>query len=157
MSRGSRTVPPQPGIVPTLVSGRPMTVSRASLAMRQWLASATSVPPPAQAPWMAHTTGTLKFASRAKHACPSRETAAAAAASGSCASHLRSAPAMKMRSFALITTTAFTGCAASAASAARRSAKTAGVSTLTRAAGSSNTIQPIWSRSTEWVTVGFMG
>ena len=56
-SRGSRWVPPAPGMTPSWTSGRPSRVSWSSLATRQWQASAHSSPPPRQAPWMAATTG----------------------------------------------------------------------------------------------------
>ena len=135
-------------------SGRPITVSGASLANRQWQASASSKPPPAQAPWIAQTTGTLKSASKENNACPSRATAAAAAVSLIWPSHFRSAPAMKIFSFALMMTTDLTGAADNADSASRSAACVAGLNTLARPAGLSKVIQPMPSASTDWVTEG---
>ena len=61
---------------------------------------------------------------------------------------------MKIFSLALRTTTALTGCAAKAATAARNADCVAGLNTFARPAGSSKTIQPRPSGSTEWVTGG---
>ncbi len=98
---------------------------------------------------MAQTTGTLNQAIKLNSCWPSREASVAAWASVSPASHLRSAPAIKIFSFALTITTALTGCDASASRAARSAAWVAGLNTLARLAGSSKVIQPMPSASTE--------
>ncbi len=54
-SRGSRCVPPAPGISPIRVSGSPTRPSGAR--MRAWQAIASSNPPPSAVPWIAATTG----------------------------------------------------------------------------------------------------
>ena len=54
-SRGSRCVPPAPGMMPSLISGSPRRVSGA--ATRKWQASASSSPPPSGVPCRAATIG----------------------------------------------------------------------------------------------------
>src|SRR5205814_9405242 len=48
--RGRRVQPPQAGIKPSVVSGKPIRVAGSSLATRQSHVSVISYPPPAQAP-----------------------------------------------------------------------------------------------------------
>ena len=55
ISRGSRWVPPAPGTMPSVTSGKPMRVPGA--ASRTWHPSATSQPPPSATPWIAATIG----------------------------------------------------------------------------------------------------
>jgi len=62
ISRGSRCVPPAPGMSPSCTSGCPSCVLRSSVAMRYVQARATSRPPPSAAPWIAATIG-LRFPS----------------------------------------------------------------------------------------------
>ncbi len=79
ISRGSRCVPPAPGMSPSCTSGCPSCVFRSSLATRYVHASATSRPPPSAGPWMAATIG-LRFpssSSRAMACCPPLESASA--------------------------------------------------------------------------------
>ena len=64
MSCGMRTVPPQPGRMPTLVSGRPMLIEPSSAETRQVHASANSYPPPRQSPLIAATVGNGRAAMR---------------------------------------------------------------------------------------------
>ena len=67
-SRGSRCVPPYPGMMPRLISGWP---SRAvSAAMRSVQAIASSQPPPSAKPLMAAMTGLPMFSIRSKTCWP---------------------------------------------------------------------------------------
>ena len=56
-SRGSRCVPPQPGMSPSITSGKPILVCASSRAIRYRQASANSNPPPRHGPWMTTTVG----------------------------------------------------------------------------------------------------
>ena len=56
-NRGRRCVPPKPGRMPSLTSGRPNMVLAWALAIRAWQANASSSPPPRQAPSTATTNG----------------------------------------------------------------------------------------------------
>jgi len=56
-ARGSRCVPPHPGISPSITSGSPSFVCPSSRATRCRQASANSSPPPRQGPWIAATVG----------------------------------------------------------------------------------------------------
>ncbi len=58
-SRGSRCVPPAPGMRPSVTSGSPTFAS--ATATRQWQPSAISNPPPSAVPWIAAITGLGAF------------------------------------------------------------------------------------------------
>ncbi len=98
--RGSRWVPPAPGIRPSLISGSPSRVPGA--ATRQWQPSATSRPPPSGVPCIAAMTG-FSLASM---------TAITSMVVGPCAglpNSPMSAPAMKVRPAQTITIAATAG------------------------------------------------
>ena len=57
ISRGSRCVPPPPGIRPSVTSGKPKRADGTSAAIRRWQASASSKPPPSAVPFSAATNG----------------------------------------------------------------------------------------------------
>src|ERR1019366_3443069 len=82
---------------------------------------------------------------------PRREYRAAEAASGRLPSSFRSAPAMKMRSFALATTSALAAEPATASMADSSAASAAALRTFAREPGSSKMIQATPSGSTDWV------
>ena len=109
ISRGSRCVPPQPGMMPSVTSGRPMRVLGWSVAIRYPQASAHSVPPPKQAPSITATVGTGSALMRSNSPCTVTFRRVAAAVSGSASSSPISAPAMKQPGFALRTRTSRTG------------------------------------------------
>ncbi|EQD63359.1 hypothetical protein B2A_02385 [mine drainage metagenome] len=56
-------MPPQPGWMPSITSGKPMRVFGSLLATRYVHASASSLPPPMQCPWIAATLGQGRLAS----------------------------------------------------------------------------------------------
>jgi hypothetical protein len=62
--RGRRCVPPAPGMIPSLISGRPIRADGA--ATRPWQAIASSRPPPRAAPPIAATTGFGLASSRSR-------------------------------------------------------------------------------------------
>mmetsp|Transcript_4145 Transcript_4145/g.13483 ORF Transcript_4145/g.13483 Transcript_4145/m.13483 type:complete len:242 (+) Transcript_4145:818-1543(+) len=61
--RGSRCVPPAPGMRPSFTSGRPMA-RRSGEAMRMWAARASSRPPPRGVPCRKTTTGLAELSMR---------------------------------------------------------------------------------------------
>ncbi len=87
-SRGIRCVPPAPGMMPSVTSGRP--IRALGRATRAWAAIATSSPPPSAVPWIVQATGTGLF-SMASHTPGSHGSA------GGRPNSRMSAPAMKVR------------------------------------------------------------
>ena len=132
-SRGRRTVPPEPGMMPSVTSGSPSLASRA--AIRPWQAMASSSPPPSAVPWIAATQGTRLCSISAR-------TSGRKGGSGVLPNSRISAPATNERP-AQASTTARTPSldairAQASASPARTccdSALTGGLSMVTRASG----------------------
>ncbi len=89
--RGSRWVPPPPGMSPSLISGWPNWVAGSSVQIREAAVNATSRPPPRHAPWMAATTGLSmffeRFSSRSSTRFPSWKSERMVASSFSVFSH----------------------------------------------------------------------
>ena len=142
--RGSRWVPPQPGMMPSVTSGSPIWVLGWSVAIRWLQASANSVPPPRQAPSITATVGTGSAWKRSNSACTDTFRHFAASASGNASSSPMSAPAMKQSGLALRTRTSRTSCppaisASIALTTRSSSASNAPLNTTNRWSGGSNT------------------
>ena len=104
-SRGSRWVPPPPGMIPSRISGQPISAGP-SLMTRKSHASASSQPPPSACPAISAITGFGRRCTRPNVPC-ARSTRPAVASAEKCSSGKASsrAPAMKIFSFALASTT----------------------------------------------------
>ena len=107
-SRGSRCVPPMPGMIPRLTSGTPSTVLGSSEAMRYRQHRTVSSPPPRQDPWIAATTGTRAASSRPRTPWADRDSVSPSRALRMAVNSLMSAPAMKLSVLPLRNTTPFT-------------------------------------------------
>ena len=105
MRRGKRTEPPQAGRIPSCVSGRPIFVDLSSEATRQSQASASSQPPPRQTPLIAATDGIGSRSSRVKIRWPRSTVWPRPSRVKFLVNEFRSAPAMNILAFALISTT----------------------------------------------------
>ena len=140
-SRGSRWVPPQPGISPRVTSGRPSVQRRSSETSRQVVVMANSSPPPRQAPSITLTVGTRRAASRLNSRCPRPMKASATSGRMSVRSSPMSAPAMKQPGLALRNTTARMSRSARMSSRRRSSSSSTGVEKVF-------TLEPGWSKST---------
>src|SRR5690606_30362842 len=106
--RGRRCVPPPAGITPSCTSGWPRRVFEWSVAIRYEQASASSLPPPRHAPWIAATTGFPRWVfsrSRPSKAAWAARMASVPVSGVSSANHLMFAPARKS-GFADVITTA---------------------------------------------------
>src|SRR5258705_1764944 len=93
--RGTRCVPPAPGIRPSVTSGNASRSPGSSTAMRRWQAKATSSPPPMAEPFKAATKGLPLVSMRRRHCPISRTRAAASAGVCTCRNSSRSPPEMK--------------------------------------------------------------
>ena len=104
---GRRWLPPQPGKMLSLTSGRAMLAfSLAAIRKRQ--ASASSVPPPMQWPFITPTVGIFKAAIRSNRSCPLRAAVIASPAVFKASSSSRLAPPINSHSLAKQITTVFT-------------------------------------------------
>ena len=107
-SRGTRCVPPAPGMMPSVTSGRPTRAS--AVAIRPWAASAISKPPPSAVPWMAATTGLVESSI-------AWQMSGVTGGTDGLPCSRRSAPAMKVRPAAASTIACTAGSPAARASA----------------------------------------
>ncbi len=97
---GKRIVPPQPGWIPNITSGKPRRVALSSMAMRKLQANASSRPPPRQKPLINATLGRRKLSSLASTNCPRRMNENACSVLSISENCLISAPAIKPDAFA---------------------------------------------------------
>src|SRR4249919_341970 len=148
--RGSRCVPPPPGMSPSLISGCPSVASSAATRMSQHIAS--SSPPPRQKPWIAATNGVRAASMRwPSFWIPRAEprSCVSAAASRREGNSLMSAPATNARSPAPTSTIARTSSSASrrsisdssSSSSAAERALTGGLSIVTTATAPSVSVE----------------
>ena len=126
-SRGSRCVPPQPGISPRVTSGKPSAQRRSSETSRHVVVIANSRPPPRQAPSITLTVGTRSASSRLNRRCPRPMKASATSGRIRVRSSLMSAPAMKQPGLALRNTTVRMSRSARMSSSRRSSSSSTGV------------------------------
>ncbi len=137
-SLGNRCVPPPPGKRPSSTSGRPSFVFGSRVATRSRQATATSRPPPRQAPWIAATTGLFASSRRFAVRCARRDMASASVAFRTACSMPMSAPTMKLSFLAEARTMAMTSSFPSRSSSTRsRSYPTEACRVLTFCPGTS--------------------
>ena len=120
--RGSRWVPPPPGRMPSLTSGRPRRALRS--ATRKWQAIAISSPPPSAVPWIAATNGLGDFSII-------RRTSFVSGGRRGLPNSRMSAPAMKVLPRQTRTAACISGSSATAGTAAARPSRTCWLSALT--------------------------
>ena len=100
ISFGMRLAPPHPGTMPIITSGRAIFVFGPSSIIRYLQASANSVPPPMQKPWISATVGKGNASTWSNTTLPSVVNANASSAVLSVVNSSMSAPAAKPFSFA---------------------------------------------------------
>ncbi|BAK12063.1 hypothetical protein PAJ_1983 [Pantoea ananatis AJ13355] len=143
IKRGRRCVPPDPGSSPNCTSGRPIRVLSSSEQMRALQASASSSPPPRQAPWIAATTGNGNAAIAAITSCPCLASASASWALWQRSIMLISAPAIKLSGLPEISTSPSScGCLRASAIITAICAANAALSVFIFSLGTSMVITP---------------
>ena len=107
ITRGSRTVPPKPGIMPSLVSGKP--IRAVVSAIRKSVARIVSQPPPKAKPLMADSVGKGKSSNllNTALACSIQECNTVSSSANNPRNSVMSAPTIKA-SFAELSINAFT-------------------------------------------------
>ena len=138
ISCGKRRMPPQPGTIPSITSGRPSRVPGSSTTTRYRHASASSNPPPRQKPRTSASVGYLTCASRSNVSQPRLTIAIAPASSFTSPNSSTSAPAMKPFALPERITRPFGGSRSRRSSASFNSASTAADSVLMAAPALSN-------------------
>ena len=107
--RGKRCVPPHPGIMPNLTSGKPILVFGLSVAKRKLHANASSQPPPTQAPSITATVVCGNCSRALKIFNPCCAFSFAISTLSICCSSSIAAPAIKISFLALSKLTTFCG------------------------------------------------